>query len=348
MIALTLFTPIRRQWHPVLAGGVPVARRCRSRSATSCSSTSSSSCAGRSCASCDGEGAALPVPVLREQLRRAVAALHRRVRLRDPARHPVRLGARAGLPGAAAVRAAEGLDRAQQHGGRRRTTARTPTRARGWSRTRWRCASASRRCSATRERLGPGGVQGRVRAVPATAGEPLTWERVRADDVHAASSAGRSTSCRRTSARCRGRREPVRAARDAPPRARADLPLARAPGPGAAAHGHAANAQLVFTSTYRRRRSTPISMRSPSACPGGRRVVGPLRRLPGARGRRRVPRVRARQRGPAPACSQSAIPGATVADVRESLALRERVVDFAVAAQGLDAAALHERFRAEF
>jgi hypothetical protein len=44
----------------------------------------------------------------------------------------------------------------------------------------------------------------------------------------------------------------------------------------------------------------------------------------------------------------SAIPGATVADVHEALALRERIVSFAVDAQGLDAAALHERFRAEF
>ncbi len=41
-------------------------------------------------------------------------------------------------------------------------------------------------------------------------------------------------------------------------------------------------------------------------------------------------------------------PGVTVRDVRESLALRERVVDFAAAAQGLDAAALHERFLATF
>jgi hypothetical protein len=41
-------------------------------------------------------------------------------------------------------------------------------------------------------------------------------------------------------------------------------------------------------------------------------------------------------------------PGATVQDVRESLALRERVVDFAAAAQGLDAAALRERFLATF
>ncbi len=44
----------------------------------------------------------------------------------------------------------------------------------------------------------------------------------------------------------------------------------------------------------------------------------------------------------------SAIPGATVADVREALALRERILSFAAGAQGLDAAALHERFRAEF
>ena len=44
----------------------------------------------------------------------------------------------------------------------------------------------------------------------------------------------------------------------------------------------------------------------------------------------------------------SAIPGATVADVRESLALRERVMDFAVSAQGLDAATLLDRFRAAF
>jgi hypothetical protein len=41
-------------------------------------------------------------------------------------------------------------------------------------------------------------------------------------------------------------------------------------------------------------------------------------------------------------------PGATVQDVRESLALRERVVDFAAAAQGLEADTLRERFLATF
>ena len=40
--------------------------------------------------------------------------------------------------------------------------------------------------------------------------------------------------------------------------------------------------------------------------------------------------------------------GATVQDVQRALATRERVLDFAVAAQGLDAAELQQRFRAEF
>jgi hypothetical protein len=56
--------------------------------------------------------------------------------------------------------------------------------------------------------------------------------------------------------------------------------------------------------------------------------------------------VRARQ---APAgLFQSAMPRATVAEVRSALALREQVIDFAVEAQGLDAATLQERFRATF
>jgi hypothetical protein len=45
---------------------------------------------------------------------------------------------------------------------------------------------------------------------------------------------------------------------------------------------------------------------------------------------------------------QTMIPRASVAEVREALALRERVIDFAVAAQDLDADALQERFRATF
>lgn len=42
-----------------------------------------------------------------------------------------------------------------------------------------------------------------------------------------------------------------------------------------------------------------------------------------------------------------AYPDATVADVLDSLALRERVIEFAAAAQGLGAAELQRRFRAE-
>jgi len=45
---------------------------------------------------------------------------------------------------------------------------------------------------------------------------------------------------------------------------------------------------------------------------------------------------------------QSPIPTTTVEEVREVTALRERVIDFAVAAQGLDAASLQARFRESF
>jgi hypothetical protein len=44
----------------------------------------------------------------------------------------------------------------------------------------------------------------------------------------------------------------------------------------------------------------------------------------------------------------SAYPGAGVTDVLESLELRERIVEFAAEAQGLDAVALQERFRETF
>ena len=55
-----------------------------------------------------------------------------------------------------------------------------------------------------------------------------------------------------------------------------------------------------------------------------------------------------RSRQVATSLFQSAIPDAKVVDVREALALRERVIDFAVEAQGLDAAALQARFRSAF
>jgi hypothetical protein len=49
-----------------------------------------------------------------------------------------------------------------------------------------------------------------------------------------------------------------------------------------------------------------------------------------------------------PGLFQSAMPNATVRDVREAVELRERVIDFAVEAQGLDAAELQARFRERF
>ena len=49
-----------------------------------------------------------------------------------------------------------------------------------------------------------------------------------------------------------------------------------------------------------------------------------------------------------PGLFRSAMPDATVTEVREALALRERVIDFAVEAQGLSADELRERFRSTF
>ena len=77
-------------------------------------------------------------------------------------------------------------------------------------------------------------------------------------------------------------------------------------------------------------------------------MVGPLRRLSrAARTARRSARACAASQVDT-GLFQSAIPDATVGEVREALALRERVIDFAVEAQGLDAAALQERFRSTF
>ncbi|MGC3994193.1 MAG: hypothetical protein QM779_08825 [Propionicimonas sp.] len=45
---------------------------------------------------------------------------------------------------------------------------------------------------------------------------------------------------------------------------------------------------------------------------------------------------------------QSPIPTTTVSEVRDAVAIRERVIDFAVSTQGLDAAALRQRFSEVF
>ena len=67
------------------------------------------------------------IPLLREQFRRSVAALHRRVRLHHPERHPLPLGPWLCLPGAAPGGALEAMDRREQHG-RRHLLQRLPIR----------------------------------------------------------------------------------------------------------------------------------------------------------------------------------------------------------------------------
>ena len=69
---------------------------------------------------------------------------------------------------------------------------------------------------------------------------------------------------------------------------------------------------------------------------------------PGRADARGVPRLRARAPGATRAFPVARSRTRRVADVREALALRERVIDFAVEAQGLDAATLQARFRSTF
>ena len=90
--------------------------------------------------------------------------------------------------------------------------------------------------------------------------------------------------------------------------------------------------------------STRTSTRSARASAPRPTVVGSLRRLPGQRRPAAFRRWIRDAQGRQPACSPPPTRARRVPDVRESLALRERVVDFAAAAQGLDAAALRERF----
>ena len=134
------------------------------------------------------------------------------------------------------------------------------------------------------------------------------------------------------------RREPARPARRAALLAPADLSRARAPGP------HAAQARPPAVEPARvhehvRRRAGPVPGRRLRA-PGGRggRLVGALRRLSGHR--RSAPRssaTSATTRSTA-ACSHRRTPTRACAEVRESLELREQIVEFAAAAQGLGAA----------
>jgi hypothetical protein len=105
------------------------------------------------------------------------------------------------------------------------------------------------------------------------------------------------------------------------------------------------NAHLVFTSTIDG--SLDAYLRALCAVPGCDTWWGACAGYPG---REDVDAFVAYVRGLQVRTSlfQTLFPRASVADVREALALRERVIDFAVEAQELDAVALQERFRATF
>ena len=106
------------------------------------------------------------------------------------------------------------------------------------------------------------------------------------------------------------------------------------------------NAHLVFTSTIDGELDPyldALAERVPEADEWWGRCEG----YPG-RADRAAFRTFVRARQVQTSLFQSAIPDAKVADIHEAVALRERVIDFAVQAQGLDAAALQASFRATF
>ena len=106
------------------------------------------------------------------------------------------------------------------------------------------------------------------------------------------------------------------------------------------------HAHLVFTSTLDGALDAyldALAERVPEADEWWGRCVGYPGRADRAAFRAFVRRIEA-----PPGLFQTAVPNATVQDLRESLALRERVIEFAHATQGLPAADLRQRFDAEF
>jgi hypothetical protein len=106
------------------------------------------------------------------------------------------------------------------------------------------------------------------------------------------------------------------------------------------------HAHLVFTSTI----DGPLDpyldalgARVPECDAWWGRCVGYPGRADAAAFRAYVRSIQAR-----PGLFQSAIPTASVPAIHDALALRERVIDFAVEAQGLDASALQARFKEAF
>ena len=106
------------------------------------------------------------------------------------------------------------------------------------------------------------------------------------------------------------------------------------------------HAHLVFTSTIDGDLEPyldELAAKVPEADEWWGRCVG----YPG-RGDRSAFRRYVRSIQAPPGLFRSAMPNARVGEVRAALALRSRVIDFAVSVQGLDADALHARFRETF
>ena len=106
------------------------------------------------------------------------------------------------------------------------------------------------------------------------------------------------------------------------------------------------NAHLVFTSTIDGsldRYLDGLAQLVPECDQWWGRCVGYPGRAERGAFRAYVRSIQAR-----PGLFESAMPDATVREVHAALALRERVIDFAVEAQGLDAAELQARFRERF
>jgi hypothetical protein len=114
-------------------------------------------------------------------------------------------------------------------------------------------------------------------------------------------------------------------------------------GPQQRRHDHLRSPQLVFTSTFDGAPDPYLDALRPIADTWWQFCVG----YPGGADRDAFAAwVRAHQIDSS--LFASAHPEATVAGVVESLALRERIIDFAIAARGLPPAELQRRFRDEF